>query len=136
MSSVASERYFIALLTEQGYSAEGTKDEFISMGWHPQSASLALQRFVDGTISDKVPISPGPDLGQLPTRIDAGDREVSVLVSMRQPRMCLLGNFLSVQECDKLIELSKPRMQRSKVVVGDGSASDQGVIAYTRTRAG
>lgn len=133
MNSIASERNFVALLAEHGYSAERIKDELISMGWHPQSASLVLQRFDEGPPSEHVPVPLGPDLGQLPTSIDCGDREISVLASMRLPRMCLLGNFLSPQECAELIELSAPRMQRSKVVVSDGDTKDDTSLTYART---
>ena len=133
MSSVASERNFLALLAEQGYSSETIKDELISMGWHPQSASLVLQRFAEGTTFEPAPVPLGPDLGQLPTRIDAGDREISILASMRQPRMCLLGNFLSTQECAELIELSAPLMERSKVIVSDGDAKHETSLTYART---
>lgn len=133
MNSTASERDFVALLSEQGYSAEGAREELVSMGWHPQSANLAVQRFALGAVTDEAVVVPGPNLGQLPTRIDAGDREVRVLASMRLPRMCLLGDFLSAQECAELIAFSTPRMQRSKVLLGDGSANEDGVVAYART---
>ena len=58
--------------------------------------------------------TPGPNLHNAPTQIDAGDRMVDVLMSMRSPRIVLFGNLLSAEECQALIETAQPRMQRSK----------------------
>ncbi|MEH6418609.1 prolyl hydroxylase family protein [Pseudomonas sp. CGJS7] len=134
MRSAVSERNFIAFLLEQGFSTDKVREELISMGWYPQNASLALQRWADGIVEDEVSAPcPGPDLSQMPSRLEAGDRQVVVLLRMHRPKMCLLGDFIAAEECAELIELSKPRMRRSQVVVGDGSANEVGTIAYART---
>jgi prolyl 4-hydroxylase len=49
-------------------------------------------------------------------QIDVGDRSVSVLASIRQPRLVLLSNLLSDEECDALICEARPKLQRSYTV--------------------
>ncbi len=60
--------------------------------------------------------APQPNLAGQPRQIDLGDTVVDVLVSLRLPRLVLLGNFLSPQECEDLIATARPRMQRSLTV--------------------
>lgn len=55
--------------------------------------------------------APGIDDGVL--YVDVGDRRVPVLMHLPEPRIVLFGDFLSKQECDRLIEAARPRMQRS-----------------------
>ncbi|MCC7249731.1 MAG: 2OG-Fe(II) oxygenase [Lysobacter sp.] len=55
---------------------------------------------------------PTPIVGDA-TSVDVGDRKVSVLMAMKTPQIVLFGDFLSKQECDRLVETARPRMQRS-----------------------
>lgn len=48
-------------------------------------------------------------------KIYVEDREIDVLVKYEQPLVVVLGSVLDGEECDKLIELSKDRLQRSKI---------------------
>ncbi|CAB5696993.1 2OG-Fe(II) oxygenase superfamily [Delftia tsuruhatensis] len=59
---------------------------------------------------------PEPDLAQDPCTIDVGDRQVQVLVSMRNPRIVVFGNLLSDEECEAIIAAARPRMARSLTV--------------------
>ncbi len=59
--------------------------------------------------------------------IDAGDREVTVLLRLEQPALAVLGGVLSDDECQQLIELARPRLARSTVVdplTGVNAAAD------------
>lgn len=56
---------------------------------------------------------PAPALDGGAMSLDAGDRKVSVLVSMSDPRIVMFADFLSKNECDRLVETARPRMQRS-----------------------
>ncbi len=59
--------------------------------------------------------------------IDAGDREVAVLLRLEQPQLAVLGGVLSDDECQQLIELARPRLARSTVVdplTGVNAAAD------------
>lgn len=44
------------------------------------------------------------------------DRTVQVLMSLDKPRILLLGGVLSDEECDAVIEASRPKMERSLTV--------------------
>ncbi|MDB5389344.1 MAG: 2-oxoglutarate-dependent dioxygenase [Planctomycetaceae bacterium] len=74
------------------------------------------------------PRSPGekgsakPPYAVEPSRIIAGnvihtsDREIRVLARMRRPDLLVLANVLSDDECDELIRLSVPKIERSKAI--------------------
>ncbi|KON87799.1 2OG-Fe(II) oxygenase [Sporosarcina globispora] len=48
-------------------------------------------------------------------KIITEDREINIIARLAEPLIVILGNVLSDEECDQLIQLSKDRMQRSKV---------------------
>ena len=48
------------------------------------------------------------------------DREIQIISKFEEPLIVVLGNVLSDEECDELIELSKNKLARSKV----GSSRD------------
>jgi prolyl 4-hydroxylase len=56
---------------------------------------------------------PVPALDGVPMSLDVGDRRVSVLMTLPEPKVVLSGDFLSKNECDRLVEVARPRMQRS-----------------------
>ncbi|WP_439519838.1 2OG-Fe(II) oxygenase [Hydrogenophaga sp.] len=62
-----------------------------------------------------VPV-PDLDLSQSPRQIDAGDRVVDVIATLSNPRVVVLGNLLSHEECDALIEAARPQLARSLTV--------------------
>lgn len=47
--------------------------------------------------------------------IKTEDREIRILAKYEEPLVVILGNVLSYEECDELIEHSKERLQRSKI---------------------
>lgn len=64
----------------------------------------------------RVPV-PAPDLEGSPLYLQAGDRRVHVLTTLAQPPLVVFGDLLSAQECQELIALARPRMERSLTVV-------------------
>ncbi|PWW32563.1 prolyl 4-hydroxylase [Cytobacillus oceanisediminis] len=48
-------------------------------------------------------------------KIITEDRDIHIIARLEEPLVVILGNVLSVEECDELIRLSKDRMQRSKI---------------------
>lgn len=85
-------------------------DEFL--GAHAaQKAAEAL-----AALPPQVPV-PGPQLDGSPSRLWAHDREVSVLLTMVNPRVVVFGGLLSDEECDDLVAAAKPRLTRSETVV-------------------
>ncbi len=48
--------------------------------------------------------------------ITTSDRRVNISARLKEPTIIVFENILSLEECDKLIELSQGKMQQSKVV--------------------
>jgi len=67
---------------------------------------------------------PEPALANAPSRLLAGDREVSVLLSMQHPRLVVFGGLLSDEECDALVASAAPRMARSETVVNETGGNE------------
>ena len=85
----------------------------VAAGWDDTVAREAL------IVPLSMPLLPGlpePDLRGEPGVIDAGDREVRVLMSMNAPRVVLFGEILSAAECAALIDAARPRLARSLTV--------------------
>lgn len=57
--------------------------------------------------------TPTIDLSGQPGMLDLGDRQAQVLMAMGHPRIVVLGNFLSGDECDALIDGARDRITRS-----------------------
>ncbi|MEJ7929022.1 2OG-Fe(II) oxygenase [Ramlibacter sp. AN1015] len=81
----------------------------------PAQPSVAAQSGEATQQPTGVPV-PEPALSESPLYLDAGDRRVYVLQSMRNPRVVVFGNLLSDEECDALIEEARPRLARSLTV--------------------
>ncbi|WP_286232316.1 2OG-Fe(II) oxygenase [Neobacillus mesonae] len=48
-------------------------------------------------------------------KIKTDDREINIIARMEEPLIVVLGNVLSNEECDRLMEMSKDRLHRSKI---------------------
>lgn len=53
--------------------------------------------------------------GHLGNSIKTEDREIKVIARLEEPLVAVLGNVLSDEECDQLIQLSKDKLQRSRI---------------------
>ena len=58
---------------------------------------------------DTPPYRPDPPRIAAGNTIPLGDRAIPVLMRLRRPVFALLGNVLDTAECDRLIELARPR---------------------------
>jgi prolyl 4-hydroxylase len=70
----------------------------------------------EGVHAAAVAANPLPNIDTSANTILTPDREVEVLLTFRAPRIVLLGNVLSDEECDALAEYCEPRLVRSSVV--------------------
>ena len=95
----------------------------------PQPPASPLQREPQ---SQPIPV-PEPDLAGSPLYLDAGDRQVQVLQSLRLPRLVVFGDLLSADECDALIALAQPRLSRSLTVA---TRADGQEVSADRTSQG
>ena len=120
-------RQWIAEQAAAGFSREAVMASMVASGWQEAVAHKALK----ATWKEPVAVPPQPtpvvrregarllpdlDLSQSPRQIDAGDRLVDVIASLNQPRVVVLGNLLSADECDALIESARPQLARSLTV--------------------
>ncbi|TSE28300.1 2OG-Fe(II) oxygenase superfamily protein [Tepidimonas thermarum] len=80
------------------------------------AAARTVARAAQG--GSPTPAVPRPylDLAGAPRALDLGDRIVTVHVALRRPRLAVLGNLLSAEECDALIQAAAPRLKRSRTV--------------------
>ena len=117
-------RQWIVSQAEAGHGAEAVLQSMVASGWAEDVAVEAMettlrshleQQAVKAGLPPAQPV-PDPQLEASPLYLDAGDRQVHVLLSMYNPRVVVFGNLLSDEECDQLIELARPRMARSLTV--------------------
>lgn len=93
-------------------------------GWTEQVAAEAMDAALCSHIEERTQEKdmstalevPGPSLAESPLFLDAGDRQVPVLLTVARPRIVVFGNLLSNEECDAIIEAARPRMARSLTV--------------------
>ena len=131
-------RRWIIEQASAGFSPESVLKAMLEAGWDEEVAEKALERTLLDHLSTVAPQQlsaaapqvreavqaalgtgvrvPIIDLAGSPRRIDAGDRWVDVITQMNHPRVVVLGNLLSAEECDAIIESAKPRMARSLTV--------------------
>lgn len=127
-------RRWITEQTSAGQSPEALLGSMLASGWRREVAAGALRATLQeprgGNAGDdpaelpaSVPVpEPLPD-GTRPT-IWALDREVTVVTSMRQPRVVVFANLLDADECDEIIALARLRLARSETVQTDTGASE------------
>ena len=117
-------RQWIVEQAQAGHSAESVLKSMIASGWQEEVAVEAMETTLRGHLEQQavaqgmqpaVPV-PEPNLAESPLYIDAGDRRVHILQAMANPRIVVLGDLLSDQECDELIALATPRLARSLTV--------------------
>jgi prolyl 4-hydroxylase len=131
-------RRWIIEQASAGFPPDSVLKAMLDAGWEESVAEKALERtLLDhlGTVSPQQLANVAPevreavqaslgtgvrvptiDLSASPRRIDAGDRWVDVITQMNHPRVIVLGNLLSADECDAIIESAKPRLARSLTV--------------------
>lgn len=120
-------RQWIVEQAAAGFSREAVMASMVASGWHESVARKALQATWKEPVLVATQPAPGVrhegarrlpdlDLSRSPRQIDAGDRMVDVIASLNQPRVVVLGNLLSADECDALIESARPQLARSLTV--------------------
>lgn len=108
----------------RGCTHQSLIDAMIAAAFPPNTARLILARHLTGDASDPGDeASPDYVYGKPmlpPGRVlNAGDRESPKLFSCEQPVVALVADVLTHDECDRLIEIGRARVQRSSVVDPD-----------------
>ena len=121
-------REWIVAQAEAGHSAEAILQSMRDAGWHEDTAADAMETTLtehlarhaaaesaEAVRAPRVPVPEPLPVAGMPF-VDAGDRQVQVLCSMRNPRLVVFGNLLSDEECQALIDAASPRLDRSLTV--------------------
>lgn len=117
-------RRWIIEQAQAGFAAPVVLQSMRDAGWDEDVAAQALEVTLQDHLNElavqqglpaAVPV-PEPALDESPALLDGGDRQVSVLLAMAKPRIVVLGNLLSDEECEALIAAAEPRMARSLTV--------------------
>jgi len=128
-------REWILAQAAAGCVVEDMHKSMLASGWDDTVARAALVQALqlpqvpplspvaEPAQPQPVPV-PGPDLAGAPSLLQLPDREVQLLFTLQQPRVVLFGGFLSDDECDALVALSRPRMARSETVQHDTGGSE------------
>ena len=107
-----------------GQPPEVVLQAMLASGWHEDVAAEAMESVLRGALDEHARanglppfcIVPEPLLPGAPALMQVADREVRVLMSLRNPRVIVFGGLLSDAECDELIEQARQRLARSETV--------------------
>ncbi|MFO1219747.1 MAG: 2OG-Fe(II) oxygenase [Burkholderiaceae bacterium] len=125
-------RDWIIAQARAGCRPEDVLQSMRTSGWDEETAMSALENTLDQYLKDHaqanqlpppVPV-PAPDLAGAPSVVRAADRDVRVLLTMKNPRLVVFGGFLSDDECDEMIALATPRLARSETVHNPSGGSE------------
>jgi prolyl 4-hydroxylase len=142
-------RQWILDQAKAGHQPDAVLKAMQTSGWSEAVALATLEETLESFLADhsrqlgSVPSPvPEPHLDGSPSVVFAYDREVRVLLSMRNPRVVVFGGFMSDAECDELVALAQPRLARSETVDTSTGGSEvneartsQGMF-FTRGEAG
>lgn len=128
-------RRWIVAQAQAGHTDAQILQAMRDSGWEESVAFLAMQEVLlnlmktasarDAAAADAALVLPHVSAdGHL---IWAHDKHVKVLTTLDHPRVVVLANVLSEQECDELIEAARPHLIRSETVqdaTGDGEVNE------------
>jgi len=127
-------RQWIIEQAQAGVQPEAVLASMKTSGWQEDIAVAALEDTLRGFLDDRAkaarapaPVAapePLPGGGATPSTLWAGDREVGIVLAMRNPRVVVFADFLSHAECDELMELAGRRLARSETVQTNTGASE------------
>jgi prolyl 4-hydroxylase len=124
-------RRWIVEQAESGCRPADVLEAMKASGWEESVAIAALeqtlrQRLAQLDEEELPPPTPVPQplLDGAHPVVRVGEREVRVLTTMKLPRVVVFGGLLSDDECDALIELSRPRLVRSETVDNSTGGSE------------
>jgi prolyl 4-hydroxylase len=117
-------REWIVGQAQAGIAADQVLQSMLTSGWKEEVAIEAMESTLRDhlqatQLTNTLPLPmtvPQLAIEEQPLYLDLEDRRVTVLSTMRDPNIVVIGGFLSPEECDGLIEGAKPRMARSLTV--------------------
>jgi prolyl 4-hydroxylase len=122
-------RRWIVAQAEAGCAPEQVLTAMCAAGWHEDVAIAALEETLAEHLANRgaAPKLPEPDLRTGSVWLDAGDRQVQVLLTMHLPRVVVFGGLLADAECEEMMALAAQRLQRSETVEAETGGSEVNV---------
>jgi prolyl 4-hydroxylase len=125
-------RQWIVAQASAGQPPDAVIKSMLASGWTEDVAIVALEETLRGFLVDHAKenglpppvVVPEPMTLDGEIVLDAGDRRVQVLASMRSPRVAVFGGLLSADECDQMVEFARQRLARSETVQLNTGASE------------
>ena len=110
-------------------------------GWEQGEATEAVESVVREWLDSHARDSGLPPSVPVPSPIELNgssvlkvcDREVCVLASLLLPRVIVFGGLLGDDECDELVEMSRPKLKRSTILDPESGGDE---VHVDRTSAG
>ena len=120
---------WIAEQTRAGHASDSILAAMLGSGWEETVARQALARTLGQpaaptSVAGVTPGLPEPDLSRFAPLVDAGDRKVKVVMTLKQPRVVVFGDLLSEDECDGIVALATKRLARSETVATGAEGSE------------
>ena len=116
-------RRWIVAQAEAGCQPEEVVQAMVASGWHQDVAIEALEQTLRGRLEEVRQLQltpatavPEPAVREGATVIEADGHPVDVVMTLKHPRVVVFGNLLSAAECDELMALARPRLERSETV--------------------
>ena len=137
-------RQWIVAQAQAGVAPEQVLEAMKSSGWQEDVAIKALEETLRGHLQEQAQVVvtqthtaqpvPVPDarLADSPSTLRVLDRDVTLLMNMKSPRIIVLGGFMRDAECDQIIALAGPRMARSETVDNITGGSEVNVARTSR----
>ena len=115
-----------------GQPPEAVLKSMLASGWREEVATTAMETVLRGALDEHAQanglppftVVPEPWPAGTPVALWAGDRQVQVVMSMRNPRVVVFGGLLSDDECDELMAQARERLARSETVQTATGASE------------
>jgi prolyl 4-hydroxylase len=131
-SATAELRQWIIEQARAGHTPDAVLQSMSAAGWQEDVALAALEETLETYLVEQsrqvalpAPTAvPEPELAGSPSVVHALDRDVQVLMNLRDPRVVVFGGLLSHDECDALVALAQPRLARSETVDNDTGGSE------------
>ncbi len=125
-------RQWIIEQATAGQPPEAVLQSMLTSGWNEDVAIAALEDTLREHLAERARVSALPAAVPVPepmpdgtrTRLWAGDREVTVVTSLRNPRVVVFANLISDEECDEIIALARARLARSETVQTETGSSE------------
>ena len=122
-------RRWIVAQAEAGCQPEEVVQAMVASGWHEDVAIEALEQTLRGRLEEVRQARTGaaavallgsavpePAVAEGATVIEAEGHPVEVVMTLKHPRVVVFGHLLTGAECDELMALARPKLERSETV--------------------